>query len=1019
MIKYLIVAVLGVWSSQAFSDDIDLYVKNTGETAPRPSVLIILDNSPSMVWYDMNGVYLSDRQVNNPDTRAHKARKIVIDLINKNPDVDFALQLFNSNSNSSSNPRHGGRIVFGFQDLSIPANKDALIKILDNDTNNTNNNYTTFNGNGTPLCETLYETYRYLSGGNLYYGNDDTSTPKSIISSGKYTSPFSGIKCNKEVTIIYITDGDPTIDDNANSLVKTLTGAKDSDAEGGNFLNVLGKWMAERNWLTGAKIKDTPDTDVLASVKIHTVGFGGGVNATTLLKLAAREGAVVTEKSGFYSSPQGGEYHPATTADALEDVLNGIIEEVMGGSILTSASVSANNMDYTKTLDEVYYGMFEPSNAARWQGNLKKYKITNGVQVDANGKPAVNAAGDFAEKSQSFWSVQPASEFDGDDVVKGGVADMLRNTLTSARNLLTDIGGTGTLSDFGETEIKAKNPNVDDYAALFGVTLAKKNEISVVEKNEISDHIKWAKGIDVDDDDDNPNTLVRPDVFGDPLHSKPIVVRYDSGNSHIVVGTNAGVLHMFEDDVNNNKVIEKWAYLPKEFFKNIKPLRQNAITVNNKIYGLDGEITLHINDLNQDGVVDKGSDTAWIFFGVRRGGTSYYAIDITTPDSPKLMWRLDEKNLADLGQTWSKPQVIRSKYNISSDGLVVVFGGGYDTKKDAAGPNAHEDTKGAIVYMVDALTGTLIKEIPTGGKNGIAASIATLDSDRDGYADRLYAADTGGNVWRIDMPDADPKHTSLIKLASLGGTTDADDRRFFNTPNIVRTYILETIDTGTKAKPNIIKQEIPYDAILLGSGDRATPTATDTNDTFFMIKDKYITTDRLDTFVPAIDPITMSTLYDYSDDPFKGYPLLTDLQKGKLLEASLHSGWYFDLRKSGEKSTAEARVINNVVYFNSYSPATAQSCSVTPGDAWFYAIDLSLGFAKYSWGSEPGNTRGDRIRHVGSQYTGTPTLIVTDVLDPKTGKTESKSSLIVENKVIDIPFELQTIRTSLSIQENF
>jgi len=778
MKKYLLVILLLVWSSQAFSEDIDLYIKNTSSNVKRPNVLIILDNSGSM------------GNVNSTGSKANEARKIIIDLINDNPSVDFALQIFNNNYYSGKN---GGRIIAGFNDLSIPANKTALLDLLDNDTNNTNNNYKSLKESHTPLCEALYETYRYLSGGNVYYGIQNTHSPKSITLSGKYTSPFLGISCNKEITIIYITDGQPTRDTNADTKIKTLTGTSNSDAYEvngtRNFLGVLGSWMGKRNWHTPGPslIADTPTDKVVASVKIHTVGFGSITsNAETvgLLKLAARDGELKQDKAGYHSTPAGGEYHQASTAGALKTALKNVIAEVLDTSTLTSASVSANSADRTQTLDSVYYGLFEPSTAARWQGNLKKYKIVNGAQVDAKDNPAINSAGDFDENAQSFWS----STVDGNDVSKGGVAEMLRAMNTVDRTLLTDIKGVGLLTEFSYAEIIAKYTTSAALTTQFGIDPS--------EVSDISDHIKWAMGVDVDDDDkDTSTTDVRSDVFGDPLHSKPIVINYGAGiKPRIVIGTNAGVLHMFEDDAASNKVKEIWAYLPKELFKNIKPLRENVIAISNKIYGLDGEITLHINDINKDGIVN-GSDSAWLFFGLRRGGRSYYALDITTPDSPELLWHQDASgDFAKLGQTWSRPQVVRSAYNkTDSDKLVVIFGGGYDTKKDATGPNVNNDD--------NARTGALIFKQETGAKNGIASSIAVLDSDNDALVDRLYVGDTGGNVWRIDMPDDTSAHTSIIKLASVGGTTNPNDRRFFNKPSIVRTYILETIDAGTAETP--------------------------------------------------------------------------------------------------------------------------------------------------------------------------------------------------------------------------
>ena len=120
-------------------------------------------------------------------------------------------------------------------------------------------------------------------------------------------------------------------------------------------------------------------------------------------------------------------------------------------------------------------------------------------------------------------------------------------------------------------------------------------------------------------------------------------------------------------------------------------------------------------------------------------------------------------------------------------------------------------------------------------------------------------------------------------------------------------------------------------------------------------------------------------------------------------------------------------MLNNTVYFTTYDPAPAGTCSVTPGDAWLYAIDLAQGIKKYNWGTELDNRNGDdRIKHMGSQFLGTPTLISTQVTvtttDPDTGVTTAitdlQGDLIVGKEIIPVGFTLQTMRTSLTIQEN-
>ncbi len=98
-----------------------------------------------------------------------------------------------------------------------------------------------------------------------------------------------------------------------------------------------------------------------------------------------------------------------------------------------------------------------------------------------------------------------------------------------------------------------------------------------------------------------------------------------------------------------------------------------------------------------------------------------------------------------------------------------------------------------------------------------------MDSDSDGLIDRLYVSDTGANVWRVDMPGSDPQSTTTpwtsFKVASLGGNTNATDRRFFSEPNIARAIITDTVSTivengdGTSTT-TVSRYDRPYEAIF-------------------------------------------------------------------------------------------------------------------------------------------------------------------------------------------------------------
>jgi len=945
--------------------------------------LVTLYSDNYLRWYQSSII------ANEIKSRLEIAQESVTNLINASPNIDFGLQVFNYSQ--------GGRIVFGITESNLTSRGN----ILDLVNNNLNAE------NWTPLCETLYEASLYFSGKSVDYGdyhnNPTPSRDKSIETSAKvYKSPFSS--CSDKAYVIIITDGEPTKDSNANSKVQAL-GSADGypmSAFDGNYLAALAGWMNNND------VNDNVDGKQV--VTTYTIGFGSDAQADAepLLKEAALLG--------------GGKYFPAQDTASLTAALTNVLANLEpSNDTLTSASVAANNFDRTETLNSVYYAMFQPDRGPRWQGNLKKYKVIGGAQQGSNGKAAIDeTSGHFADDVTSYWS----SQVDGNKVAEGGVAEMLR--AKSNRVVYSDNGVNGAFTLLNEANLSGHE---QEFADLVGIDV-----------DDALEYFNWNLGIDVDDEDDDGDIDdIRYDIFGDPLHSQPLVVNYGD-KIHIIVGTNAGAIHMFED--SGESVDETWAFMPKEFFPNIKKLKDN-FSSDAKVYGIDGKITAYIDDKDGDGVIEAG-DKVWVFFGLRRGGSSYYGMDISNPDSPSLLWHINANTsgFSELGQSWSQPKVAFSKLNISSGVAkpVLFFGGGYDTSKDNAGVGS-ADNIGRAIYMLDAETGALKWSLAPGGgtttfsgTDSIAANVATLDSDADGLTDRLYAADTGGNVWRVDMPSASPTGSepwSVFKLASLGGETAVDDRRFFNEPDIVRTFITETLeeqvtDSDGNTTSTIIHQEIPYDAILLGSGDRSSPLNIDTDNMFFMIKDKYIKTQTFSSTPPASTPPTTLVIGDLFDITANPLESVSDAARPDLeRQLSDKSGWYFSLEQPGEKSTSKSITINNTVYFTTFTPPDLdkideEGCEIPNGQGWLYAVDLAQGVSKHSWSEVDKIRDGDaRAIKINEQILDTPTLFFIpnsdgddDTIDPVDG------GIFVGGQMFSLGFAMSTKRTYLYILED-
>ena len=306
-----------------------------------------------------------------------------------------------------------------------------------------------------------------------------------------------------------------------------------------------------------------------------------------------------------------------------------------------------------------------------------------------------------------------------------------------------------------------------------------------------TDVLDFARGIDVTDEDQDGDVSEARNVMGDPLHSTPQSVIYGPTLADAVVyfATNDGYLHAIDPDTGQ----EKWAFIPPDFLDSLVTLYENESSPN-KHYGIDGDIVIQTK-ANNDGVIDAtAGERVYLYFGMRRGGNYYYALDVTDPDNPQFMWRLDSSMLPNVGQTWSAP--VPTRINIASSGqnsdkLVLVVGGGYDATQDNL--TSTTDSSGNAIYILDSLTGQPLWNVTRTGspyKNNsmmnysMPADIKVVDLDGDRFADRMFATDMGGQVWRFDIFNGQNASNLVnggviaqLGAAGSGAVTAANSRR--------------------------------------------------------------------------------------------------------------------------------------------------------------------------------------------------------------------------------------------------
>ena len=236
-------------------------------------------------------------------------------------------------------------------------------------------------------------------------------------------------------------------------------------------------------------------------------------------------------------------------------------------------------------------------------------------------------------------------------------------------------------------------------------------------------------------DRSNENTFPyrkRESLLGDIIDSSPQYVEQGSTKT-VYVGANDGMLHAF-DAITGNEV---FAYVPASL--DFTALKTLATAPYSHRYFVDGELAVS-NTTQTPG--------KRILIGLLgRGGKAVYALDVTNPASPTVLWEKsvasDPVTMANFGNAVGKPVI--AVLNNGATGVII--GNGYNSISDHSS-----------LFVLDINTGAVIQEIDTkkgspGSPNGMA-SPKGWDADSNGTVDFVYAGDLLGNVWEFDLSDS-------------------------------------------------------------------------------------------------------------------------------------------------------------------------------------------------------------------------------------------------------------------------
>ena len=782
-------------------------------------------------------------------------------------------------------------------------------------------------------------------------------------------------------------------------------------ADGGYvWLDEVAYFMAHSDMSPGARHSASESTsDSLLgtqAVTTYTIGFAGA-------------NSPVVQNAGERSAGVGG-YYIAEDSAGLAAALTEVLITIRDFSPTVAApTVPLSALNRAQNAADVYLAFFSPSTSQAWKGTVKRFRIGVGStdcgptkELCLIGKTVLSSGFKDIEKVEidpvssleqvvvdeqtvSFWN--PITLMDGADPDVGGTGHQLISVgayTPQSRQVYTYITG-NALSPSTSVTLTDSTNLVTETNTRITKTMLGNAGMSDAAKSTLLNFVRGGNPGDAacsdahDPSAPTPCTTWRSWAHADVQHSRPLIVTYDSSpvadtevggtttrstEQYLFFLTNDGLVHA----VNAATGQEKWVFLVEEALASIGTQMSNGAGPSLDL--ADGSPAVWIDRGDADGLVEPNDgERVWLFFGLRRGGRAYYALDISDIDAPKFKWKIastyhpvdhayyqplgntsgdgklcagtsacaDKAEYKLLGQSWSTPVVGRiaasaGRPNGNAD-PVLIFGGGYDTQQDfasIAAPTAPPapvpptplpatstagDYIGRALYVVEASNGQPIKVFSNTGADflnasGIAWSIPSdltaINADLDAQG-LLDRVVVGDMGGNLWRFDIGQTDVSAWKGKLLATLSDAGvpNRKIMFPPAIVPQHAPFPID---------------WDAVYVGTGDREHPLITTSADKIFMVAD-------FDIGLTA----TSGAAASFAAGDF--LQLAVTDTSGVVPSALLSKrGWYRDL-EAGEKVTGSPFVFNQKLRFGSYNPSGVISECLPPGEGRLNEINALYG----------------------------------------------------------------------------
>ncbi|MBU2850901.1 pilus assembly protein [Acidithiobacillus ferrivorans] len=791
-----------------------------------------------------------------------------------------------------------------------------------------------------PMSGTLTSAYDYLT------GTSGPALPSSTCPSKQY--------------VVFVTDGLPTVDNNGG-----LWPPLGSAAAAG--------YGVTATFNTNGTVDTTNDqalTDTIAAITTlqkagidtYVVGMGAGVNPslnpTAYATLNAMAIAGGTQKAIAATSP-------AAVAQSLTSILQAIeANQSTTGVALNSSSQAGANLVYQASYTTKI-----------WIGNLKAETLSSVLSTPTSPTVSWQAVG-----------ANPGGTITSSSLQNGSAPNVFSWNLACTKTKACGIPFVwNSLSTTQQTDLEQGYSTLSgSQQASFGSAAAYGQAIMqwLLNGNTSGGVFRTPSALLADIVDSTP-LYVGPPNDGSLEPSYQNFVTANANRTPMVyVGSNGGMLYGF----NALTGAPVFSFVPNGVYPNLAQLPQ--VNYAHQYY-VDGSPTAA-------DIQFSGGTTPWnsvLVGGLDSGGDSIYALNVTDPttfSASDVMWEFTN---ADLGLTYSQPQIAEVDDN-GTPTWAAIFGSGYNSP--AGWP---------YLFIVNAQTGALIQSVDlcsylpsseasycsTSYPDGLSTP-AVASSGNGFVAGTVYAGDLQGNLWRINVQQ-------LLNPSAGSGTQPPAVSVLFHATTTQTTTSGGVTTTTTVPQPITIQPSVtasprgapPGNFVTFGTGQLLTTSdLTNTNvQSIYAVLDNGLGTTITQSQLQArgITGVTASNGQNV---------IVAAANTSNLINWASQDGWYLPLTDAGSgniptglRSITNMDLNLNRLIFTLYAPNTA-TCGGT-GQSYLmmlnYAEGTTFGQPQFFVNnnlSNPLTANGANISGVslGNQYAGAPTQSGNHLLVP-------------------------------------